>query len=196
MTGKETTNFSNHRRKGIMLLILCSIFPLWMTLAGRIGIPDFSAWLVFEYTSWQVLDNMEDKTKQCTKCLEHKQLSEFSKRERSKDGLHTQCKACRSLYKKAYNSTNKAKLATRRHDLSYLYKLTVEQADTILSRSCEICGSNYRKVIDHDHTTGEVRGCLCSTCNMKLGWYENNRDSVNNYLLCRLLPSGGTDVLT
>jgi hypothetical protein len=60
---------------------------------------------------------------------------------------------------------------------------------------CEICGKAVQEVtkwdskfavknlcIDHDHTTGKFRGLLCQICNRQLGWYENNREKINNYL--------------
>ena len=60
---------------------------------------------------------------------------------------------------------------------------------------CEICGksvsesvkweSNYaprRLCTDHDHKTNKFRGLLCSVCNRQLGWYENNKESIERYL--------------
>jgi len=38
--------------------------------------------------------------KQCTKCKETKQLTEFSRSKKSKDGRHSHCKSCRSDYRK------------------------------------------------------------------------------------------------
>ena len=46
---------------------------------------------------------------------------------------------------------------------------------------CGICGGNGedhgRKIleIDHDHTTGEIRGMLCRRCNIFLGHYEHKK---------------------
>tara|TARA_R110000737_G_scaffold351922_1_gene395743 strand:+ start:35 stop:721 length:687 start_codon:yes stop_codon:yes gene_type:complete len=45
--------------------------------------------------------------KECTKCKEQKDLSEFSKKKKSKDGLQYACKSCI----KEYNKDNKEKIA-------------------------------------------------------------------------------------
>lgn len=61
--------------------------------------------------------------------------------------------------------------------------------------TCEICGKTVEEsvkytgkfkaknlCIDHDHSTNEFRGLLCQVCNRQLGWYENNKESINRYL--------------
>jgi hypothetical protein len=46
------------------------------------------------------------------------------------------------------------------------------------NHACQICGDEPECLaIDHDHATGEVRGALCTRCNMGLGFF---RDSVTN----------------
>ena len=58
---------------------------------------------------------------------------------------------------------------------------------------CEICGkaevvstSKRNKknslCLDHNHTTGNFRGLLCFSCNSKLGWYQNNKEQIEEYL--------------
>ena len=63
---------------------------------------------------------------------------------------------------------------------------------------CEICGRpetmliNGRKcnlAADHNHKTNKFRGLLCYSCNTKLSWYENWKDSIEKYL------SKNTDVV-
>jgi len=51
-------------------------------------------------------------------------------------------------------------------------KMTVDEYDVILSSQggmCALCGitpsATRRLAVDHDHTTGRVRGLLCSSCN-------------------------------
>jgi len=48
---------------------------------------------------------------------------------------------------------------------------------------CEICGAtesmvvgniSARLVIDHDHKTGRIRGILCHSCNLMIGWGDDN----------------------
>lgn len=50
------------------------------------------------------------------------------------------------------------------------YKLTPQQIIDVSSPgACEVCGSQKRLSIDHDHVTGKVRGLLCINCNVALG---------------------------
>ena len=63
-----------------------------------------------------------------------------------------------------------------------------------LHATCEICGkvetkSNHKNQnkpnnlsIDHNHNTNKFRGLLCRNCNSRLGWYENNKEIIDNYL--------------
>lgn len=63
----------------------------------------------------------------------------------------------------------------RAYRYSRKYGLTVEQAQEILARGCEICGTKEGKLcIDHCHTYDEVRGCLCARCNLVVGQMEDS----------------------
>lgn len=40
---------------------------------------------------------------------------------------------------------------------------------------CEICGDDMPQLhLDHDHTTGAIRGWLCRACNQGLGLFRDN----------------------
>lgn len=60
------------------------------------------------------------------------------------------------------------------------YNITVEQFNERLIAQegrCRICGKfngKKRLVVDHDHTTGEVRGLLCNLCNNMLGFSRDD----------------------
>jgi hypothetical protein len=43
---------------------------------------------------------------------------------------------------------------------------------------CWICESKTSLVVDHDHSTGKVRGLLCSLCNTSLGGFKDNIESL------------------
>lgn len=45
--------------------------------------------------------------------------------------------------------------------------------------------------IDHDHTTGALRGLLCRACNIQVGWLEKDRKRVE---LARLYLAGHTPI--
>ena len=45
--------------------------------------------------------------------------------------------------------------------------------------ACAICGKPLlfhpevrAPAIDHDHVTGKVRGILCQSCSLRVGWFE------------------------
>ena len=49
--------------------------------------------------------------------------------------------------------------------------------------ACAICREPLtRPQLDHCHVTGFIRGALCHSCNIKLGWYEKRRREIETYL--------------
>lgn len=69
-----------------------------------------------------------------------------------------------------------------------LYKVSLIEAAQLFERKkhgCEACGSHTKPAIDHNHTTGTVRGVLCQGCNLAVGYsYENPATlrALANYL--------------
>jgi recombination endonuclease VII len=76
--------------------------------------------------------------------------------------------------------TEKAKEKARAKRLMDNYKLTVEKYDAILAYQNGVCYAcqqpepvkGRRLSVDHDHSTGLVRGLLCSRCNPIIGKLE------------------------
>lgn len=64
------------------------------------------------------------------------------------------------------------------------YDSTEEEVREMLDKArgcCEICGISLDKFycIDHNHNTGEVRGMLCSNCNIMLGLGKDSADILS-----------------
>lgn len=106
-------------------------------------------------------------------------------------------KAAAKAYHKIWRDRNKVKLrgyydrgygarpfAERRaYRLAQKFGITVAQYDAMFAAqhgACALCDTSFgEKVphIDHDHTTGRVRGLLCVGCNTGLGILEIRGDS-------------------
>lgn len=67
----------------------------------------------------------------------------------------------------------------RADNLMYKYRVTVGLFDTLFEKQkgvCAICSrinpNGKRLSVDHDHTTGCIRGLLCNRCNLGLGHFD------------------------
>lgn len=66
------------------------------------------------------------------------------------------------------------------------YGITLSDYVEILKKQnhvCAICGGideNKRLAIDHCHVTEEIRGLLCSKCNLGLGLFRDNIRNLKN----------------
>jgi hypothetical protein len=59
------------------------------------------------------------------------------------------------------------------------YGITLDEAMAIKSNGCEVCGTKTGKLcVDHNHVTGQVRGCLCTNCNSSLGKLGEDYDRI------------------
>lgn len=104
--------------------------------------------------------------KQCSACKIEKPVESFSKRSTNKDGLQHYCKSCAA----------DSKLQTR-------YGVSREAYNELLKKQgnrcaiCDIHKDDYAEqhkvhrflVVDHNHSTGAVRGLLCNNCNISIG---------------------------
>lgn len=140
--------------------------------------------------------------KTCSACGQVKPATQFYKRRASNDGLQKHCKSCSNKrvaqkrannreYMRSYGKTQAAKDSSRKHRLKAKYGLKPEQFDNLLanqSYSCACCGSSnpggrYNQWnVDHCHVTGEVRGLLCSACNIGIGCLGDNLQGIRNAL--------------
>lgn len=134
--------------------------------------------------------------KKCTRCGKTKALAEFSANKAAKDGLNYYCRPCHSLITKAYKSSHpeemkvSAKLSRDKgrekrwaYQIQKDYGCTVENYNRMFTEQegrCLGCNRHQseftqRLHVDHNHSTGLIRGLLCKGCNLTLG---NAKDSI------------------
>ena len=93
---------------------------------------------------------------------------------------------------KAYRQSPEGKAVHRKSSLVSDYGITIaDYTDMLLAQNgvCAICGlpettmfrGKLRHLgVDHNHTTGKVRGLLCSNCNIGLGVFKEKEQSLRN----------------
>ena len=85
------------------------------------------------------------------------------------------------LKKQKEDRTPEKKRATH---LKGKYGITLEQYNEMHQAQddcCKICNNKTDKlVVDHCHTTGEIRGLLCSTCNSAIGLLKEDPKVISN----------------
>lgn len=100
----------------------------------------------------------------CPTCGKTKPNSEFNLHTGSATGFASTCKGCRrlTLVRQKYGVSAEVyeEMMRRQHGLCAI----CGQQDRGFYR-----GTRKRLAVDHDHTTGFVRGLLCQDCNIMLG---------------------------
>lgn len=104
--------------------------------------------------------------KRCRSCKQTHPASEFTIDRTMAAGLASYCKSC-----------NSSRLVTHRYGLTpEAHQELYEQQD----HSCAMCGTHESEApgaklhVDHCHTTGDVRGLLCSNCNRAIGLLQDD----------------------
>lgn len=75
----------------------------------------------------------------------------------------------------------------------------IEQLTKKQDGLCGICVGNFnykrKRVIDHDHKTGQIRGLLCYKCNTGLGFFNDEVDLLERaiHYIMRADPSKPLD---
>lgn len=97
----------------------------------------------------------------------------------------------KAAYQREWRSKNSAR--AKSYDLKRSYGIGIEQYDAMLSiqnEACAICrkpehvfdknGKLRKLAVDHCHTTGLVRGLLCTNCNKALGHFKDDVNLLNS----------------
>lgn len=137
--------------------------------------------------------------KTCRICEEELPAESFRPDPRMKSGLYSYCRPCESKKAQQWHRDNPDKRAiieARRKPRTYEqrrdavlrreYGITLEQYNELLSAQggrCAICradapGRGKTFVVDHCHASGRVRGLLCNGCNVGLGHFRDDPESL------------------
>ena len=97
------------------------------------------------------------------------------------------CRPCRKIYSYEWYVRNKER--TQADDRTKRYGVSTKQFIAMVEfqgGECAICHTvpNQRSLcIDHNHTTGEIRGLLCVGCNLLVGSLESEyTEDARKYL--------------
>lgn len=137
--------------------------------------------------------------RRCSICKETKSVAQFCKYDDPSAPItgwryYSRCKTCNSVQCRDYgaaakpkrnarlkawrkNNPEKASNLDRRRSLKRNYGLSQADVEMMNQRQggkCLLCGSAKPLVVDHCHSTGRVRGLLCTPCNTWLGRVEAN----------------------
>ena len=96
------------------------------------------------------------------------------------------CLTCKLQNSRDWHNLNKDKARAGR--IQRRFNMSLEEYDNLLNaqnNKCRICGRDFMATdrlavpcIDHDHNTGLVRGILCTGCNVGLGFFDDNINSL------------------
>lgn len=89
------------------------------------------------------------------------------------------------VQQKEWARNNPEKIAAKRRKCKY--GITDEQYKNLLSKQrgvCTLCEGvdNNALCVDHDHSTGKIRGLLCGNCNRALGMVKENKNTLQNMI--------------
>lgn len=132
----------------------------------------------------------------CNVCGQEKLVENFPKSSDRSRGFRQPCKIC--LQEKRRNKrkveTSEEFFIRKNNKLKKKYNITIEDFQIMLknqNNKCLICdslleikdlNSNYPHV-DHDHSTGKVRGILCMNCNLGLGYFNDSIKLLNKAII-------------
>ena len=119
------------------------------------------------------------KYKKCNFCELIKPIWQYNKCNTIKSGIRGDCKICEKARRKTPTYQPRRE---KNRKLLQKYSITLEQYEEMLQKQgnrCWICGrhkSEFQRPlhVDHNHTTGKVRGLLCGVCNRGLGSFGDS----------------------
>jgi Recombination endonuclease VII len=123
--------------------------------------------------------------KKCPICGELKERSEYWKWKSRQDGLAAYCIPCFAERNEKWNKDNPEKLKSSSIASSRKSRFGISREDYAQmlvdqNNSCAICATQigWEAAVDHCHTTNKIRGLLCRKCNLGLGGFKDNIETI------------------
>jgi hypothetical protein len=118
----------------------------------------------------------------CSKCKVEKEFKDFSKDSRKKSGIRGSCRACEKERMRLYDNSEAGKRRMRNGKWKQQgIDITHEVYTEMYSKQngkCIICENEFKTLcVDHNHTTGKVRGLLCRQCNIGISALKENEQN-------------------
>lgn len=148
--------------------------------------------------------NRENHIKLCKVCKKTPQEVEFRSNPKTIDKLTSTCRGCENSKEKEYRNsmspekreyylkrlkTNRATDSSKNAYLQRNFGITLDQFNKMLKlqeNKCKICFKKFSDSlftnVDHNHDTKKVRGILCRKCNLGIGHFKDNTDSLKSSL--------------
>lgn len=130
----------------------------------------------------------ENNMRRCKKCGAEKPLGEFSKHPECFGGRTRTCTSCENTVRREsyWRDPGSVRTRARKARLFKLFRITPEEWSAFFEKQggvCAICGlpelPNRRLAVDHNHTTGKVRGLLCRACNTAIGFLKDSTATLS-----------------
>jgi len=138
----------------------------WKKVAQLAGVPSYNRTTLQKTKKWTVEvvsepEEWDEATyrQHLYEKNKHKYVG-YEKKKKERDLLFETRKRLRFRYKNWINKDGS--------------EFTAEQHDAMLQTNCEVCNSTEQLCVDHDHSSGIVRGTLCNRCNLALGCAQDN----------------------
>ena len=124
------------------------------------------------------LELIPQSSKPCTKCGDVKPLDAFSTHKDRKDGRQSHCRDCQNSAGRKDRVDNPER--HRGYELKRKYGILLSDVKDMEAKQggkCFAC-DNDELVVDHCHSTGNVRGLLCTQCNTAIGMVKDNTETL------------------
>lgn len=87
--------------------------------------------------------------------------------------------------KRLYRNANKEKVAISKRKSKYgISAEKFMEMVRLQNNKCAICGEEMigynNQCVDHNHSTGIIRGLLCNPCNRALGYFKDDIEIIKN----------------